>query len=105
MEVVKLPGLKCPSFISSASPGTISRELVTIAYNANNVLLLVARLPQIYKNFKEKSTGQLSLITYGVNTVGCVARIFTTMQEGGGTAMLRSYMLGEGKGQRLRSLS
>jgi mannose-P-dolichol utilization defect protein 1 len=78
--------------------GNVSRELVTLAYNANNILMLVARLPQIYKNFKDKSTGQLSLITYGVNTVGCVARIFTTMQEGGGDAMLRSYILGKWSG-------
>ena len=67
--------------------------MITAAYDANNLILIGARLPQIYKNFTNGSTGQLSIITFAANTLGCVARLFTTMQEGGGSAMLRSYAL------------
>lgn len=76
----------------------MTRAMVGRLYDFNNIILMVARVPQITKNFREKSTGQLSTVTYGVNTVGCVARIFTTMQEGGGPAMLRAYMLSESPG-------
>lgn len=75
--------------------GAVSLELITGAYDLNNLILMTARVPQIMKNFSNKSTGQLSIITYAANTAGCIARIFTTMQEGGGSAMLRSYCISE----------
>ena len=31
---------------------------------------------------------------YAANFLGCIARIFTSLQEGGGYAMVRGYMLG-----------
>lgn len=44
---------------------------------------------QILQNFASKSTGQLSLITYALNWAGASARIFTSIQEGAGAAMVR----------------
>lgn len=73
--------------------GHVSMPLISGMYDLNNFILMGARLPQIAKNFAAKSTGQLSIITYAANTLGCIARLFTTVQEGGGSAMLRSYML------------
>jgi mannose-P-dolichol utilization defect protein 1 len=78
-----------------AHAGQVGLPLMTRAYDANNLILIAARLPQIYKNFASRSTGQLSVITFGANTLGCVARLFTTLQEGGGSAMMRSYALSE----------
>ena len=40
------------------------------------------------------STGQLSTATAFANFAGCIARIFTSVQEGGGAAMVRGYVLG-----------
>jgi mannose-P-dolichol utilization defect protein 1 len=79
--------------IAAVLTGRVSMELITGAYDLNNLILMSARVPQIMKNFSNKSTGQLSVITYAANTLGCIARIFTTIQEGGGTAMLRSYCI------------
>lgn len=39
-------------------------------------------------------TGQLSTATAFANFAGCIARIFTSLQEGGGAAMVRGYVLG-----------
>lgn len=80
--------------VAVLAAGGASKAAVARLYDANNLVMLAARLPQIAKNFSAKSTGQLSLVTFGVNTAGCVARIFTTLQDGGGAAMLRSYCLG-----------
>lgn len=44
---------------------------------------------QILQNFTSRSTGQLSLITYALNWAGASARIFTSIQEGAGAAMVR----------------
>lgn len=75
--------------------GRVSLQVIRTAYDANNLILISARIPQILTNLRNKSTGQLSIITYAANTAGCVARLFTTMQEGGGAAMLRSYCISE----------
>ncbi|GAB4822008.1 hypothetical protein N2152v2_009054 [Parachlorella kessleri] len=40
-------------------------------------------------NFGSRSTGQLSIITYFLNFAGASARIFTSIQEGAGAAMIR----------------
>ncbi|KAI8835909.1 hypothetical protein BC829DRAFT_488352 [Chytridium lagenaria] len=40
-----------------------------------------AKLPQITSNFIKGSTGQLSAITMGLQSVGSAARVFTTMRE------------------------
>jgi hypothetical protein len=71
---------------------------ISHAYDLNNLILMGARLPQILKGFSERSTGQLSVITYAANTLGCVARLFTTVQEGGGSAMFRQYCISEWAG-------
>jgi mannose-P-dolichol utilization defect protein 1 len=81
-------------FISATLTGRVSGDMVNTAYNLNNVIFLAARLPQIYQNFKAGSTGQLSTVTAFANFAGCIARIFTSLQEGGGAAMVRGYILG-----------
>lgn len=55
--------------------------------------LLLNRVPQILSNFRAGGTGQLSLITYGLNTAGAAARIFTSVQEKAGAAMLRGSII------------
>ena len=44
---------------------------------------------------QSKDTGQLAVSVYIANAAGCVARIFTSIQEGGGYAMVRGFLLGE----------
>ncbi|GBF91043.1 hypothetical protein Rsub_03899 [Raphidocelis subcapitata] len=77
----------------AVASGRLNRASVGALYDVNNFVMLAARVPQIAKNFTSKSTGQLSIVTFGVNTAGCVARLFTTAQDGGGPAMMRSYAL------------
>lgn len=58
--------------------------------------MLAARVPQILQNFGARSTGQLSALTCGLNALGALARVFTSLNAGGGAgaAMVRSYALG-----------
>jgi hypothetical protein len=39
-------------------------------------------------------TGQLSLITTALTFIGTLVRIFTSMREGAGAAMVRGFLLG-----------
>jgi uncharacterized protein with PQ loop repeat len=75
--------------------GGLSTTAITALYDCNNLILVAARLPQILQNFRTRSTGQLSGITYGLNTAGAAARIFTSAQEAAGAAMLRGAIVSE----------
>ena len=56
------------------------------------ILLGVAsKLPQIYSNLRQGSTGQLSAITTFLQFAGTVARVFTSVQEGLDAAILTSF--------------
>ena len=46
-------------------------------------------------HLQTKDTGQLSIVTYAANTLGCIARIFTSYQDGGGVSMIRSFLIGD----------
>lgn len=47
---------------------------------------------QIFTNFKAKSTGQLSPISISLAFGGCVARIFTSIQETGDKLVIFSFV-------------
>lgn len=68
--------------------------MIQALYLANNVVFMAARVPQIVSNFRTRNTGQLSLATNAINLLGCVVRIFTTIQEKAGAAMLYGFMIG-----------
>lgn len=74
--------------------GQISAAAISRAYDLNNLVFTAARVPQIVTNFKNKSTGQLNIVTAVMNLGGSVARVFTSIQEGGGTSMVRGYAIG-----------
>lgn len=42
---------------------------------------LFSKLPQIAQNQRARSTGQLSAVAVGAQTLGCLARLFTTATE------------------------
>ena len=76
-----------------ASP-SLTPSLARRLMDASTAIFLSARLPQIAANARSGSTGALSLATYAANTLGGLARVATTLQAGGGGAMLRNYALG-----------
>ena len=62
---------------------------------SNLPLLAASRLPQIWQNYMQKSTGQLSFISLFLSFGGGLARIFTTIHEiGWDMALLSTYLVG-----------
>ena len=55
--------------------------ILTKIYTSNLLIILGARLPQIYAIFVAKSTGNNAFITWFLNFGGALARLFTTLQE------------------------
>lgn len=58
-----------------------SFDTISKLQSSTIALLLTSRIPQIFSNWRAKSTGQLSLITCALIWAGSMARVFTTIQE------------------------
>ena len=81
-------------WIAAAQGGYLTRDILTMLFDVNSIVLLVSRIPQILQNYTSKSTGQLSFMTYAMNFMGTLARVFTTLQEkNAGSAMLRGVIM------------
>eukprot|EP00899_Mesostigma_viride_P029512 jgi/Mesvir1/9746/Mv12209-RA.1 len=74
--------------------GAIPPALIENVYHVSHILFISARVQQMAANYKAKATGQLSLSTNLMNTVGTLVRIFTTIQEGGDKSMLFGFVGG-----------
>ncbi|OMO78860.1 hypothetical protein CCACVL1_14053 [Corchorus capsularis] len=61
--------------------GQIDPILFEALYASQHAIFFFARVPQIWKNFSDKSTGQLSFLTCLMNTAGSLVRVFTSIQE------------------------
>ena len=77
-------------YLTSLHPPAI---VVTMLPLATIVGIPIARCPQVYANFTQGHTGQLSLITTAINLAGSLARIFTTLTELSDMPKLVGYLI------------
>jgi len=74
--------------------GQINPTLFDALYASQHAIFLFARLPQIWKNFKNKSIGELSFLTFFMNFAGSIVRVFTSIQENAPNSILTGFALG-----------
>ncbi|KAK4274661.1 hypothetical protein QN277_017852 [Acacia crassicarpa] len=74
--------------------GQINPLLFEALYASQHAIFLFARIPQIWKNFSSKSTGELSFITSFMNFGGSMVRVFTSIQENAPTSVVLGSALG-----------
>ncbi|XP_020581734.1 mannose-P-dolichol utilization defect 1 protein homolog 2 [Phalaenopsis equestris] len=74
--------------------GQINPVLFEALYASQHAIFFSARIPQIWENYKNKSTGELSDITCMLNFAGAIARVFTSMQEKAPTSVVLGSVLG-----------
>merc|ERR1712003_565344 len=60
---------------------------------ASFVTIMFARIPQIYSNFANGNTGQLSIFSYIITVFGGSVRIFTSYQDKAGVTMVVGYII------------
>lgn len=53
---------------------------------------VTGKLLQAYRNWQNGHTGQLSALTCWLLSLGCVARVFTTLQETGDQLVLFTFL-------------
>ncbi|XP_024012511.1 mannose-P-dolichol utilization defect 1 protein homolog 1 isoform X2 [Eutrema salsugineum] len=73
--------------------GQIDPLVFEALYASKHLIFLSARIPQIWKNFRNKSTGQLSFLTCLMNLGGSMARVFTSIQVNAPFTMLLGILL------------
>jgi len=78
----------------AAATGMIPTEFLMYAYQAGIPAVAIGRWMQIYSVVKEKSTGALSIVTSFLNVAGCLARVYTTLQEVDDSIILISFLVG-----------
>lgn len=62
--------------------GVLSNENIKDLTKLTIPLIVLSKLPQITNNFKNKSTGQLSMVSVFAGLLGAIARVFTTLSSG-----------------------
>ncbi|PON94252.1 Mannose-P-dolichol utilization defect 1 protein [Trema orientale] len=74
--------------------GQIDPVLFEALYASQHAIFLCARIPQIWKNFSNKSTGELSFLTCLMNFGGSIVRVFTSLQEGAPQSVVLGSVIG-----------
>lgn len=74
--------------------GRIDPILFEALYASQHAIFFFARVPQIWENFKNKSTGELSFLTSLMNVAGSTVRVFTSVQEKAPTSVLMGSVIG-----------
>jgi len=69
-------------------------DALRVAQSATIPVLLLSRVPQIYANYKNSSTGNLSSVAVFLFAVGSLARVFTTLQEVDDIVILTGFISG-----------
>lgn len=90
--------LALAGWAAALTAGALPFDKVALALSFNNLLFMASRVPQIVQSAQAGSTGQLSSITYTLNVAGAGARIFTSIHEKAGPAMLQGAILGGSSG-------
>ncbi|GER29598.1 mannose-P-dolichol utilization defect 1 protein, partial [Striga asiatica] len=73
--------------------GQIDPLLFEALYASRHAVFFCARIPQIWENFKNKSTGELSFITSFMNFGGSMVRVFTSLREKAPTSDLNELVV------------
>lgn len=91
LETMKpLTPISCHPSMTHHTVLTPNTQYILMVYNP--VVLIISRGSQIIANHKQKQTGAQSLATTGLNLIGTVVRIGTTIKEvGWDLHILRSY--------------
>ncbi|KAL5777695.1 hypothetical protein ACOSP7_010621 [Xanthoceras sorbifolium] len=74
--------------------GQIDPMLFEALYASQHAIFVCARVPQIWANFKNKSTGELSFLTCFMNFAGAMVRVFTSFQEKAPLSVILGSVIG-----------
>ncbi|XP_069104099.1 mannose-P-dolichol utilization defect 1 protein-like [Argopecten irradians] len=71
----------------------ISIKMLALFQSVNILVVILSKMIQAVANFRNGSTGQISVITVSLLFSGSLARIFTSQQETGDNLIILSYIV------------
>ncbi|KAK2660229.1 hypothetical protein Ddye_006762 [Dipteronia dyeriana] len=74
--------------------GQMDPMLFEALYASQHAIFFCARVPQMWANFKNKSTGELSFLTCFMNSAGSIVRVFTSIQEKAPSSVILGSVIG-----------
>ncbi|TNV74093.1 hypothetical protein FGO68_gene5434 [Halteria grandinella] len=85
-KITRLEKIICSSVFLAYSYLLLSNKYLSDAHwsivaKTNIILLILSRLPQILVNFRNRSTGQLSFVSFLLSFAGYIARLTTVLIE------------------------
>ena len=86
--------ITCVFMLILLCSGVVPIRFLQLFNSLNIFVVICSRGSQIMTNLKNKSTGQLSIITMFLLFAGCLARIFTSIQETNDSQLVFSYSVG-----------
>ncbi|KAM0727008.1 Mannose-P-dolichol utilization defect 1 protein-like protein [Formica fusca] len=78
--------------VFAANSGLTPIHILWACQSMNIPIVLIGKFSQAYTNYSNGNTGQLSAVTCFMLFFGSLARIFTSIQDTGDTAMITMYM-------------
>lgn len=84
------------ALFASLASGVFPPSALARMYEGTTAVLVAGRVPQIVANFRAKSTGELSPATQALMSLGSLARVFTTAQEGADARTVGAYAVSAG---------
>eukprot|EP01130_Rhizamoeba_saxonica_P000861 TRINITY_DN10758_c0_g1_i1.p1 TRINITY_DN10758_c0_g1~~TRINITY_DN10758_c0_g1_i1.p1 ORF type:complete len:229 (-),score=44.02 TRINITY_DN10758_c0_g1_i1:41-727(-) len=74
--------------------GVVPSDVFSYLQASTIAIFSMSKLPQIYQSFVTKDASQLAIVTFLLNFVGSLARVFTTMKELDDIIVLSGFILG-----------
>uniref|UniRef100_A0A8R1XWR9 Mannose-P-dolichol utilization defect 1 protein homolog n=1 Tax=Onchocerca volvulus TaxID=6282 RepID=A0A8R1XWR9_ONCVO len=71
----------------------ISVDMLALVQAITIPVVIVAKFLQIWTNYQQQSTGQLSVISLSLQFTGCLARIFTSLKETNDQLVIINYII------------
>jgi len=92
--VLAFPVIYAVIVYALSDAAVVTAELLELLQTATIPVVTASRIPQIYSNYKNGSTGNLSAVAVFAYLLGSCTRIFTTLQEVNDPVILTGFVVG-----------
>jgi len=92
--VLAFPAIYAAIVYALSDASVVAAEHLELLQTATIPVVTASRIPQIYSNYKNGSTGNLSAVAVFAYLLGSCTRIFTTLQEVNDPVILTGFVVG-----------
>ncbi|ETN75243.1 hypothetical protein RB195_021389 [Necator americanus] len=83
----------CWAFVFAVIGNYLPSEFLTLIQALGIPIAVASKTIQAWQNYKDQSTGQLSLVSVSLQLAGTIARVFTSVQDTGDNLLIFSFAI------------